>query len=92
MADVEVVGAEIADGRVKTLRVRFKHTPERVIDRATGLAWLADGHSLLTYAGPAHHAERGHAIERVEVDGEAFLRTDTKPIAMDELRFPTAHH
>ena len=92
MADVEVVGAEMADGRVKTLRVRFKHTSERVIDRATGLAWLADGHSLLTYAGPAHHGERGYAIERIEVDGEWYMRTDTKPVAQDELHFPAAHH
>ena len=92
MADVEVVGAEIADGRVTSLRVRFKHTTERVIDRATGLAWLAEGHSLLTYAGPSHHAERGYAIERVEVDGEPYMRTDTNPVAKDELRFPAAHH
>jgi hypothetical protein len=91
MADVEVVGAEFADGRVTTLRVRFKHTTERVIDRATSLAWLADGHSLLTYAGSAHHGQRGYAIERVEVDGEPFLRTDTKPVAKDELHFPKAH-
>ncbi|MDP2316040.1 MAG: hypothetical protein Q8P41_24295 [Pseudomonadota bacterium] len=92
MADVEVVGAELADGQVKSLRVRFKHTTERVIDRATALTWLADGHSLLTYAGPAHHGERGYAIERVDVDGDVYLRTDTKPVAKDELRFPAAHH
>lgn len=92
MADVEVVGAQIADGRVKTLRVRFKRTTEREIDRATALAWLKDGHSLLTYAGPSHHGERGLAIERIEVDGEDFLRTDTNPIAQDELHFPAAHH
>jgi hypothetical protein len=92
MADVEVVGAEHADSRVRSLRVRFKNTAERTIDRATALAWLADGHSLLTYAGPAHHAERGLAIERVEVDGEPFLRTDTRPIARDELTFPAGHH
>jgi hypothetical protein len=92
VADVEVVGAELADGRVKTLRVRFKHTTERVIDRATALSWLADGHSLLTYAGSANHGIRGHAIERVEVDGELFLRTDTKLEAKDDLHFPSAHH
>ena len=92
MADVEVVGAELSDGRVKTLQVRFKRTAERTIDRATALAWLAEGHSLLTYAGPAHHGERGHAIERIEVEGEAYLRTDTRPVARDELTFPADHH
>jgi len=92
MADVEVIGAEMANGQVKTLRVRFKHTSERVIDRATALAWLAEGHSLLTYAGSAHHGERGYAIERVEVDEVPYLRTDTLPEAKDELHFPTAHH
>lgn len=92
MADVEVVGADLVDGRVRTLKVRFKRTPERVIERGTALAWLAEGHSLITYAGPAHHAERGYAIERVEVDGEPYLRTDTKLEAKDELHFPAAHH
>ncbi len=92
MADVEVVGAELAEGRVKSLRVRFKRTAERVIDRATALAWLAEGHSLITYAGPAHHGERGYAVERVEVDGEWYLRTDTKLEAKDDLHFPAANH
>lgn len=92
MADVEVVGAQMADGRVSTLKVRFKRTAERSIDRGTALAWLAEGHSLITYAGPAHHGERGYAVERVEVDGEAYLRTDTKLEPRDELHFPAAHH
>lgn len=92
MADVEVVGAELSDGKVKSLRVRFKRAAERTIDRATALAWLAEGHSLLTYAGPAHHPERGYAVERVEVDGEPYLRTDTTAEAKDDLRFPAAHH
>ena len=92
MADVEVVGAELADGKVKQLRVRFKHTAERIIDRATALDWLGEGHSLITYAGPAHHGERGYAIERVEADGEPYLRTDTNPVAKDELKVPHAHH
>lgn len=92
MADVEVIGAELSNGRVTSLKVRFKRTAERTIDRATALSWLAEGHSLITYAGPAHHGERGHAVERIEIDGEAFLRTDTKPEPKDELHFPAAHH
>lgn len=91
MADVEVVGADLADGRVKSLKVRFKHTAERTIDRETAVRWLADGHSLFTWAGPSHHGTRGKAIELVEVDGEAFVRTDTQPVATDELVFPSAH-
>lgn len=91
MADVEVVSAERTDGQVRTLRVRFKHTAERVIDRATALAWLEDGHSLIAYAGSARHGTRGRSIERVTVDGVAWLRTDTRPIAADELVFPAVH-
>lgn len=92
MADVEVVGAELSEGRVRSLKVRFKRASERTIDRDTALAWLAEGHALLTYAGPSHHGERGYAVERVEVDGEAYLRTDTQLVAKDELQFPAAHH
>lgn len=92
MADVEVLSAEPAQGaRVTTLRVRFKNAPERTIDRQTALKWLADGHSLITCAGPGYHPVRGHAIERVEADGEVWLRTDTRPEARDALKFPHAH-
>ena len=91
MADVEVLGADTADGRVTSLRVRFKHTAERKIDRATALAWLADGHSLIACAGSGHHPVRGRSIERVEVDGEPFLRTDTLQEAVDAVVFPVSH-
>ncbi len=91
MADVEVYAAEPAHGRVQKLTVRFKNAAPRAIDRDTALAWLRDGHSLITYAGPAHHGHRGYAIERVEVDGEVYLRTDTQPVAEDHLSFPGGH-
>jgi hypothetical protein len=88
MADVEVHAAEPAHGRIQTLRVRFKNAPERTIDRDTALAWLAEGHALLTYAGSAHHPHKGQAIHRVEVDGSVYLRTDTRAVAEDALSFP----
>lgn len=91
MADVEVVSADITSGRVKSLKVRFKGTTERVIDRDTALRWLADGHSLLTYAGTGHHAVRGKALERVEVDDEAFIRCDTQKVSEDQVVFPQGH-
>jgi hypothetical protein len=91
MADVEVLSADMADGRVTGLRVRFKQTAERTIDRATALAWLADGHSLIACSGAGHHPLRGRSIERVEVDGEPFLRSDTLQEAVDALVFPAAH-
>jgi hypothetical protein len=91
MADVEVIAAELSENRVKSLKVRFKNAPERTIDRDTALAWLAAGHSLNTYAGPSYHPVKGESVERVEVDGEDFLRTDTQKVARDELHFPHGH-
>jgi hypothetical protein len=91
MADVEVLGADVADGRVKTLKVRFKHTAERTIDRETAVAWLADGHSLFTWAGSSHHGTRGKALQLVEVEEQPYLRTDTQPVAKDDLVFPASH-
>ncbi len=91
MADVEVYAAEPAHGRIQTLRVRFKNSSERTIDRDTAVSWLKDGHALQTYAGPAHHGTRGAAIQLVEVDEKLYLRTDTLPTAEDDLHFPHGH-
>jgi hypothetical protein len=91
MADVEIHGADVADGRVRTLTVRFKNAATHTIDRETALRWLADGHALVTYAGPAHHGTRGHSVVAVEVDDASYLRTDTQPVAEDSLTFPHAH-
>lgn len=87
MADVEVWGIEANGGKVSQLRVRFKGTAERTIPRETALEWLVGGHSLITYTGAPHHGHRGHAIERVEIGDEAYLRTDTKLIAQDDVQF-----
>ena len=91
MADVEVWGIEAQDGKVTSLRVRFKGTAERTISRDTALEWLAGGHSLITYTGPHHHGHRGQAIERVEIGESAYLRTDTKPTPSDDVQFSTGH-
>jgi hypothetical protein len=92
MADIEVYRAEKgSDGRVASLTVRFKGTAERSVDRATALSWLAGGHSLITHAGSPHHPVRGHAIERCDIGGDSFLRTDTRVEAADELEFPHGH-
>lgn len=90
MADVEVWGVELADKRVKSLRVRFKNAAERTIDRETALSWLAAGHSMILTTGTPQHPHRGASLERVEVDGEAFVRTDTHPEAADHV--VAGHH
>ena len=91
MAHIEVFGADPHHGTVSTLQVRFTGVAPRTIDRATALEWLAGGHSMITVAGEGSHAVRGHAIERVEVDGAVYLRTDTTPEAHDHLEFPHGH-
>ena len=92
MADVEVYAAELEGNTVKALTVRFKGTAARTITRSTALDWLRGGHSLVTHAGGAHHPVRGYAIERVEVGGESFLRTDVLPEPRDSVVFPAAGH
>ena len=62
MADIEVLGADVRDGRVTTLEVRIKGTSPRRIDRDTALSWLRGGHSLIPVAGHGHHVHRGAAI------------------------------
>lgn len=88
MADIEVLSAEVRDGRVATLEVHIKGTPPRKIDRDTALNWLRGGHSLIPVSGHGHHVNRGGAIERVEVEDAEYLRTDTRPAASDEIHFP----
>jgi hypothetical protein len=91
MADIEVLKADMQGGRLTSLETRFKGTEPRRIDRATALLWLREGHSLIPVAGHGHDLHRGGAIEGIEVDGEVYLRTDTKPVAADEVHFPHGH-
>lgn len=88
MADIEVWGVEKAGSRVSSLKVRFKGVAERTIDRETALAWLAGGHSMILYSGSPHHAHRHGSLERVEAEGEAWLRTDTRPEPADHVEMP----
>ena len=91
MADIEVVGAEVRDGRLNSLKVRFKGNLHRQLDRDTVLQWLYEGHSLIPVAGHGHHVHRGPGLERVEVDGEPYVRTDRRLEATDTIHFPHAH-
>lgn len=87
MADIEVLSADIQGGRVSRIKLRFKGNLLREIDRDTALDWLYQGHSLIPVGGHGHHVHRAPAIERVEVDGGYYLRTDTQKIAQDEIHF-----
>ncbi|GDX79627.1 hypothetical protein LBMAG42_14380 [Deltaproteobacteria bacterium] len=91
MADIEVHGAETEGTTIRSLRVRFQGTAERTISRETALSWLAGGHSMIATSGSGSHRTRGLALERVEVGGEAFIRTDTRLQAADHVELPGAH-
>lgn len=94
MADVEVYGADIIDGQVRSLKVRFKGLLERTIDRDTALEWLKEGHALIACAGSWQHPVRGGSIERIEIEEAGYLRTDTQQEPKDHIVFPAAggHH
>lgn len=65
MARINVHGADIADGKLASLRVKMHNLPARTLDRDTTVAWLKDGHSLLTPSGlPLQliELEEGHAV------------------------------
>lgn len=85
MADIHLLAADVHDGRVRSLTVRFPNARSRVIDRETALHWLAEGHSIIPVHGHGHDLRRGPALERVEVDEAPYLRTDTRLVAADEI-------
>ncbi len=91
MADIDVLTADLHAGRIRTLKVCFKNASPRTIDRETALGWLRAGHSLIPVSGHGHHLTRGAALERVEVDGAEFVRTDTSPVAADDVHFAGGH-
>lgn len=91
MADIEVYGAEVKDGRVHSLSVRFKGNLERKIDRDTALTWLGEGHSLIPVVGHGHHISRGWALEKVEIEGESWIRCDFDQEAADHVPLSTGH-
>lgn len=91
MADIDVLSADLQSGRLQSLKVSFKNASPRTIDRATALHWLREGHSLIPVSGHGHHVTRGTALERVEVDGAEYVRTDTQAVAQDDIHFAGGH-
>ena len=85
MGHVRVHGVDISEGKIQSMRVELVGLPHRTIDRATALAWMADGHSLVPVIGGVEHT----ALQLVEVPAaetvEHFIRTDNAPTAQDEL-------
>jgi hypothetical protein len=81
VADVRVVAATVAGGRIENLRVSLHGLPERTLDRAAVLSWMKDGHSLI----PVRAGRRGTALQLVEVGEELFVRGDNAPEASDHV-------
>ena len=83
MAQVEVHGGDLSGGRIHQLRVQMHRLPARTIDRATAIAWMKDGHSLV----PVLAGERAPALQLVEVGepAEWFIRADNQPTTEDAL-------
>ncbi len=81
MGDILVRGGSIQGGRIDSLTIDLHGLPQRTIDRATALAWLEDGHSLV----PVRGGERLAALQLVEVDDELMIRTDNAAIPEDTL-------
>lgn len=86
-----MIGAEVQGGRLNGLKVRFKGNLERQVNRDTVLQWLYEGHSLIPVSGHGHHVHRAPCLERVEVDGELYIRSDRALNAADEVHFPHGH-
>jgi hypothetical protein len=87
MAYIDVLSADVKSGRLQALTICFKNASPRTIDRETALGWLREGHSMLPVHGHGHDVHRGAALERVEVDGVDFIRTDTRAVAADDVSF-----
>jgi hypothetical protein len=81
MGYVQVVGADIASGKIERLRVKIPNLPARTIDRATALSWMSNGHSLI----PTVRGHREGALQLVEIGEEPtlFIRSDNQPTAED---------
>lgn len=68
MARVNVHGADIADGKIASIRVKMHNLPARTLDRDTAVAWMKDGHSFVTADGTA--------LQLVELEDGHSIRTD----------------
>lgn len=91
MADIDVLAAEVAGGKLSRLQVQFKNAAPRSIDREKAVTWLREGHSMIPVSGHGHDVHRGGALQLIEIDGEAYVRTDTKLVAADDVHFPHGH-
>lgn len=81
MAFVEVQAGTVNGGRIAQLRVKLSGLPAREIDRATALAWMADGHSFI----PVRSGRRLPALQLVEVGEERYIRADNASTPEDTL-------
>ncbi len=88
MADIQILRADVSNGRIQSLEVRFPNTTPRTISRETAVAWAQAGHSLIPVAGHGHDVHRGAGLGLVEVGEELFLRTDTRAESSDVVGFP----
>lgn len=90
MAEIEILHANLANGRIEKLEVRILNAAKREINRETALAWAREGHSMIPVAGHGHDVSRGAGLSLVEVGEDVYLRTDTKAEPADVVEFP--HH
>ena len=81
MGHVRVHGADVAQGRIERLRVQMPNLPARTIDRATALAWMKDGHSLLPVFGGS--VQPALVLVEVGEDDQSFIRSDARAVAED---------
>ena len=81
MAYVQVLKATMTQERITTMTVALHGLADRELDRATVIAWMKDGHSFL----PISDGRVGPALRMLEVDGEAFIRSDSEASAADVL-------
>jgi hypothetical protein len=88
VAEIEILHAHLANGRIEKLEVRIKNADKREINREMALAWARDGHSMTPVAGHGHDVSHGAVLSLVEVGEELYLRTDTKAEASDVVDFP----
>lgn len=79
MARVEVHSVKMNEDRIESMTVKFHNLDSRTIDRATALSWMKDGHSFI----PVVDGQDRPALQRVEAEGDWFIRTDNQPTGAD---------
>jgi len=69
MADILIHSASMTDGKAVELDVELHGLGKRTIDRATAIAWMRDGHSLI----PLHQDSRAPALRLGGQDDDPCL-------------------